>query len=107
MNFKEIIANDLEIFLNPDEFGEIHELEGQPTLIVIDENSFNQFSGTMEMENTMQGIFQSTLTIYVKADDFKKPDVGDRIKLDGNYYEVAGVSESLGLLTINLASYES
>ena len=55
----------------------------------------------------MQGIYQVSKTIYVKSMDFEKPEVGSRLKLDGNSYYVTSASESAGLLKINLVSNES
>lgn len=107
MKFKDQLKKDLDVFINPDEFADLHELDGKPTLVVVDADSFKEFSSTVEMENAMQGIFQSALTIYVKTSDYKKPDVGYRLKLDDDYYSVIGVSESAGLLKIDLVSYES
>lgn len=107
MNFKGYVAKDLDIFINPDEFAEWHELDGKPTLVVVEENSFDEFSSTTELENIMQGIFRGAITIFVKSSDFNKPDVGDRIRFDDNYYFVVGVSEEAGVLKIDLASYES
>ena len=37
MNFKELVAQDNKrIFLNPDEFGEEHKIDGKEMLIIID-----------------------------------------------------------------------
>lgn len=106
-SFKDYLAKDIQVFLNLDEFADLHKLEGKLMPVVVDESGFKEFSGTLQMENTMEGIFQSTLTIYVSASDYKKPDVGARIDFDDKYYDVVGVSELGGLLKIDLASYES
>lgn len=104
--FKDLIHEDLNVFFNFNEFGEMHELDGTPTLIVLDDEGSKELSGTIEMENTMRGIFQETLTIYVKSADYEKPDVGYRLNLDGKDYYVTSASKSSGLLRIDLVSYE-
>lgn len=107
MNFKDQLKKDLDIFINPTEFADIHVLDGKQVSVVVDSESFNEFSGTVEMENAMQGIYQSAITIHVKTADYEKPEVGYRLELDGQYYYVTGVSESFGLLSINLMSHEN
>lgn len=39
MSFKDVIRNDIkQVFLNFEEFGEYHRLNGQEILLIIDEN---------------------------------------------------------------------
>ena len=43
MTFKDVIKNDLKsVFLNLGEFGEIHLLNGQEILVIIDENELTE-----------------------------------------------------------------
>ena len=107
MNFKEQLDKDLNVFINIDEFAEQHELDGKLLPVVVDGDDFKEFSGILEMENAMRGIFQTTLTVYVKSSDFEKPDVGSRLTLDDKSYFVTSVSESAGVLKIVLSAYES
>lgn len=105
--FKDYLQQDISnVFINTNEFADLHELDGIQMYILVDEDSFNEFSGTAEQENAMQGIYQSAITIYVKSSDYKKPEIGDRLKLDDDYYYVTGAYDSAGLLKINLVSNE-
>lgn len=106
MNFKEQLKKDLDVFINVNEFANLHILDGVEIPVIIDSDVFEEFSSTVKMENAMQGIFQSTLTIYVKSIDYEKPSLGYRLELDGEYYHVTGVSEYAGLLKINLMTNE-
>lgn len=105
--FKDQLKRDLDIFINQDEFSDLHKLDGVEMTVLVDDDSFNEFSSTVERENAMQGIYQSAITIYVKSSDYDKPEVGYRLKLDDEHYFVTGVSDSVGLLKINLVSNES
>lgn len=107
MNFKDQLKKDLDIFFNLDEFGEIHELDGQTISIIIDEDNSDQYSGTTEMENTVQGVYESICTIYVKSSDYKKPSIGYRLNLDKKNYVVINSNEQSGVLKIELGSFES
>ncbi|MCT8975499.1 hypothetical protein N4T77_02695 [Clostridium sp. CX1] len=106
MNFKEQLKKDLDIFINVNEFADLHILDGLQIPVIIDSDAFEKFSSTEKVENAMQGVFQSTLTIYVKSTDCEKPNLGYRLQLDGEYYHVIDVFEADGLIKINLMSNE-
>ena len=39
MNFKELVAQDTKkVFINPEEFGEEHEIDGKTVMVIIDNN---------------------------------------------------------------------
>ena len=51
MTFKEAIQDDVKgVFLNPEEFGEIHRLNQKDVLIIVDENELT------EREKRMKGV---------------------------------------------------
>lgn len=106
--FRDQLNKDLDVFLNANEFGELHKLGLNEIMMVIEEDSFNQLSGRNdEVENATQNLYESVTTIYLKASDYKKPAVGKRITLDDEKYYVIGASISDGILKINLATNES
>jgi hypothetical protein len=108
VSFKDQLNKDLDIFLNTNEFGELHKLGSTEIKMVIEEDSFNQLSGRNdEVENTTQNLYESVTTIYLKASDYKKPSIGKRVTLDDEKYYVIGASVSDGILKINLAANES
>lgn len=108
MNFKDQLIKDLDVFINKNEFGDLHQIDGVEMPVVVDDDILEEFSGrSAEMENAMEGIYQKATTIFVKVSDYEKPEIGYRLKLDDSYYYVTGVSESAGLLKINLISNES
>lgn len=107
MNFKDIISFDLDTFFNPYEFGEKHNLDGEDVLAIVDKEQNQQYSSTQLNELIAQGIYESLVTVYVKAEDFKKPSIGYRLKLDGETFLVIDAIEEAGILKIELSYYES
>ncbi|SHN77278.1 hypothetical protein [Desulfitobacterium chlororespirans] len=107
-SFKDFVRSDLNTFFNADELAELHTLDGVEMMAIVDSDGFEEFSGrSVEIENAMQGIFTSSVTLFVKSSDYEKPNVGYRLKLDGEYYYVTGASEAAGLVKINLIAHES
>ncbi|WP_240468813.1 hypothetical protein [Anoxybacillus sp. MB8] len=52
-------------------------------------------------------IFHSTITIYVKSTDYRKPVIGQRITVDQENYYVTSVSEDAGVLKISATANET
>lgn len=112
VKLRDYFFSDLDTFINPDEFGEMHKLGSKDTLkdilMVIDDESFGQISGRRDdFENATQSLYESAITIYLKETDFKKPAVGKRLTLDDQKYYVIGSSISDGILRIQLVANES
>lgn len=108
MNFKDQLKKDLDIFINPKEFADVHQLGNKDVLMVIQEDSFGDKSGLTEnFESATQNIYESVKTLFLKASDYRKPLVGERIKLDGEYHYVVASNINGGLLKIVLSSNES
>ena len=82
MTFKEAIQDDIKgVFLNFEEFGEYHELNGQKTLIVIDENELTEREKREKKVNGVDGeLHNRQFLFYVAAEDFGPlPAPGRRI----------------------------
>lgn len=108
MTFKDFLQQDLNTFINPDEFGNLHKLDSKEIMMIIEEDEFGLKKGlTSDYEDSTQGVFESAIIIYLRSTDFKKPSVGKRIKLDGDNYYVVEASNSDGVLKIKLAANES
>lgn len=102
------LQSDLNVFFNPDEFGEWHTLGTKEVLMIIDDESVRERPRQdEELENATQNIYDSIFTVSLKATDYKKPKVGSRITLDEKKYYVVGASSSDGILTIKLGANES
>ena len=105
--FKRVLEEELtSVFLNLDEFAEIHEIEGKKIPCVVSgqeglaetdsQDGFANVSGI--------GILQESRTVYCKVADLDPvPLPGQKIVMDDTFWIVGdGVSEAGGLLTLPL-----
>lgn len=108
MKFKDIIAKDVhEVFINPEEFSEIHTLNGVPMPVQIDSNE--QIEREKRVNQNMNGIYVNQKLIYVATEDYKKipgrtgmPKQGSVLTLDGKTYRVADAIDEDGIYSITL-----
>lgn len=107
-NLKFYMNNDLSTFFNDDEFAEYHDIDGQQILAVIDSDQFNERpKDPAELYHLTNGIYRSSITMYVKSADYDKPVIGQRISVDEEDYYVVSVSEDTGLLKIIATANEA
>ena len=83
MTFKDTIKQDVRaVFLNFDEFGEIHTIFGQDVLIIIDENELTERE--KRIRRNEGELHKKQLLFYIAAEDFGPlPDPGRILNLDG------------------------
>lgn len=94
--FKDAVHNDIKaVFLNLEEYGEWHRLNGVSVQCVIDKNLTQ---GT-DMGQII-GVFANILTVYVSGDDIQAPVEGEILSIDGSLHLVKSVSEEGGMLVI-------
>lgn len=108
VKLNDYFSSDLNVFFNPDEFGEWHKLDSKEILMIVSDDSFDQRGRvSQEFDDSVQNLYQSNITLYLKATDFKKPKVGKRLKFDGELYYVAHSSVTQGVLKIELDANEA
>ena len=100
--FKEQLKKDLGVFINFDEFGSEHVINGETVICLIDEDIFEE-RGTTKMESKFDGVFIKTKSIFVRMEDIEKPLIQERLVLDGNYYIVDDVMETEHLYEIQIS----
>lgn len=99
-SFKDILANDVNnIFMNKMEFAEIHNVNGKPMKVIMDDNEqIEREKGSIE-----EGIFTKKKLIYVSAKEFGAlPAVDAVFKLDKKLYRVADAINEAGIYSITL-----
>ncbi len=107
MTFKEAIQDDIKgVFLNFEEFGEYHNLNGQKTLIIIDESELT------EREKKMKGVdgelHNRQFLFYVASEDFGAlPSPGRILNFDGKEYLITDAIDESGIYSINLEAVRS
>lgn len=111
MNFKETLKNDISrVFLNFEEFGEIHKLNGMDTLVIIDEYELTErekkIKGNVQLEEKQ--LFKKQLLFYVAAEDFGAlPSPGKLLNFDGKQYTITDANNEDGIYSISLEANRS
>ena len=108
MSFKYLIREDVKnVFMNPEEFSDLHTLNGVEVPVQIDNNE--QIEREKRFNQNMDGIYVNQKLIYVSAEDYKKapgraglPKQGTTISLDGRVYRVADAIDESGIYSITL-----
>ncbi|WP_020621015.1 hypothetical protein [Paenibacillus daejeonensis] len=99
MGFKEQVALDnLAVFVNPEEFGELHDLDGIMVLCVLDEDAFIDRANDYE-----EGVFRNRMVLYVNLSELGYvPEYDQMIVVNGSPYMVRLVKNEMGMLTVTL-----
>lgn len=111
MNFREQLAQDIRsVFLNPDEFGETHFIDGREIICVVDDGMNAMKGSTADgFDNSgMLGIDERVRTLLLAEPDiFPRPVPGQALNIDGETWRVipdaGAVTVAEGLLTLKLA----
>ncbi len=105
MSFREQVEADIgNVFLNEDEFAEMHTLDGVELLAVVSTNQTRQRSD--RQSRNYDGLHGDWATVNIRKEDFPRiPKQGENIRLDGKMYKVAECRDIMGMLRLTLAAY--
>lgn len=100
MSFKDQIKQDLsDIFLNLDEFADLHRIEGKEVPVVIDSDIMAKLSKIGD--NRIHGMDEADMLIMGKASDLPENlDPGRLLNLDGREVIVVTTTSEMGLVQI-------
>ena len=100
MSFKDQIKQDLsDIFLNLDEFADLHRIEGKEVPVVIDSDIMAKLSKIGD--NRIHGMDEADMVIMGKASDLPENlDPGRLLNLDGREVIVVTTTTEMGLVQI-------
>lgn len=103
MNFKEQLTNDLDTFFNPDEFAELHTIEGKKVMCVVDTDVMAQRSA-----GTSLGVSENDIQVFAKTEELEKAQIkrkgyGAPLNLDGRELLVVSWNEKNGACEIALS----
>lgn len=100
MSFKDQIKQDLsDIFLNLDEFADLHRIEGKEVPVVIDSDIMAKLSKIGD--NRIHGMDEADMVIMEKASDLPENlDPGRLLNLDGREVIVVTTTSEMGLVQI-------
>lgn len=107
MPFKEQVADDIDVFLDMDEFAEEHDLNGTATVAIVQSpTAKDRFSGTArsyDVYDVYDGITGTDVVVYCRANALTEiPAEGQRFTLDGEIYLVSQCVDEMGVLSITL-----
>lgn len=100
MSFKDQIKQELsDIFLNLDEFADLHRIEGKEVPVVIDSDIMAKLSKIGD--NRIHGMDEADMVIMGKASDLPENlDPGRLLNLDGREVIVVTTTSEMGLVQI-------
>lgn len=102
--FKALVKQDAEnLFLNPDEFGEVHTVDGRKMVIAIDDYEQQDRSKAVLDATDFEGIFNNRRLIYVRAREYGAlPDIGKVLNLDGTPTRITKATDEDGIYALEI-----
>ena len=93
--FKDMVARDaLTVFMNMEEFAEVHEINGRRLRCIIDTNEADTAPSLYE------GVYTLLTTVYVLSSEIRVPAVDEVFTIDNVMFVVKHVSDEDGLIVI-------
>ena len=109
MGFKEQLFKDIDaVFLNPEEFGESHTVDGKTMNVIVDNMEIIERSKKQIEEGRIEGIYKRQLLFYVSRKEFGKlPAVGRILTFGGKDYLIADAVDEGAVYSITLGAITS
>lgn len=100
--FQEQLERDARnVFLNPEEFGTPHIVNGREMIIVIDEDQLQHRKSNAS--NPTDGVYKASMLFYAFKSDFeKRPFIDSSMRIDDKDFKVVDVQEDEIMYTITL-----
>lgn len=90
-----MVARDaLTVFMNMEEFAEVHEINGRRLRCIIDTNEADTAPSLYE------GVYTLLTTVYVLSSEIRAPAVDEVFTIDNVMFVVKNVSDEDGLIVI-------
>ena len=106
MSFKELVEQDNRtVFMNLDEFADIHVINGKEMPCIIDNNEMIDREKRYQYKRRLyaDGVDLKEVLLYVKAEDFGSlPAVGRSLTLDKKSYIISDAIDEGGIYSISL-----
>lgn len=106
MSFKELVEQDNRtVFMNLDEFADIHVINGKEMPCIIDNNEMIDREKRYQYKRSLyaDGVYLKEVLLYVKAEDFGSlPAVGRSLTLDKKSYIISDAIDEGGIYSISL-----
>lgn len=107
MSFKEQIERDIDdVFLNLDEFGETHRVEGKEINVVVDDDTLEKLAKVGD--NRSLGMVEADMILMAKESDLPKDlEPGRLINVDGREMIIVNTNKHMGLVELALRQNRS
>lgn len=103
MNFKELLKEDLNVFINPDEFGEDHIIDNKIVNIIVDNETLKDRN-----RKEYDGIVQAEILYFAKKEDLLKEPIPESVQMfDGIPYIVFDAKLDEGVYEVILQANKS
>ncbi|TVX93043.1 hypothetical protein [Paenibacillus agilis] len=109
--FKNIVAADMAVFINPDEFGEPHNIDGKIYTVVVDNEIIHErpslsTSGSNDFD--AHGVYLTNITFFIKEIDLGYIPVENQpMEFDGLLCTVRKVIPNVGIVEVMLDCNQS
>ncbi len=107
-DFKNMVKADIKnVFINMDEFADVHTINGVSMAAVIDEN---ELLNRQLKSNLTAGaaIYKRTTLLYVAASDYGNlPAIGREVTVDGRVFRVTDSLSEGGMYSIHLEAMKN
>lgn len=95
-SFKDMVARDREIFINVDEFGDKHDIEGFKINVVLEDEQIEDIDET-------KALSQATLIMFAKTEELPVyRNQGESLYIDDVGYTVQTWLEEMGITKVTL-----
>lgn len=92
MNFKGQLEKDLAVFINLEEFADLHSVNGCQIPAIINTSTFEDVD-----RSTGQAIFTTAMRVCLKQGTLSPlPTVNEEVELDGHYYNCLALEVKQG-----------
>lgn len=107
MKFRDTLAADRDVFLCPEEFAEIHKINGKDCISIVQQVSADAEYSTGSGLETKQyyDLYGSHVQVHCKTEGLDKvPVYGQKVWVDGALYLCAESKIDLGIVTLVLVA---
>ena len=103
MKFRKAIDADIEIFMNLEEFGETHNVNGLLIPCILQKYTAEKSGNSSQNFEGLHGDFMTLHFRTILIDPL--PHEGESIRIDENRYTVDNVEDMIGVTRLILSSY--
>ena len=105
MNFKEQVKADIDsVFLNFDEFGEYHVIEGKKVLCIIDDDKLAEINLGKKLGSQMLELVEADILLFAREDNLPENlTPGSQLTFDSKEMIIQHSSVSMGIAELALS----